>query len=306
MILVKPYPHAAPYLIGILTGYFLHQRRDLKLNRKTTLIGWSCSSLFILTALFITWQWNQGHAPSPLFGSLYAALFRSLWAASMAWVVIACNSGRGGFINTLLSWTPFIPMSRVSYTAYLIHPGLMYVFVASTRNLFMFSHFLVIYLFLSHLLATYLVSFILSLIIEIPFIRLEQTAYKYFLEKSGSPEDDHSNTDINRSEKKDLIFELEDRMVRHPSNSSLKVASPLTPTAKIRKSMELKQTQSTRSEMDNMIPLGTSLVRGNCSPSIRIHLPKLTGVTTNIAHKVTTTTTTNESVGERNTEVVRL
>lgn len=179
-ILVKPYPHAAPYLIGILTGYFLHLRPDFKLNKRITFIGWTLSTSAVLCMLFITWQWNQGYPPSLLFGAVYAAVFRALWAISMAWVVIACHCGRGGFMASILGWSPFIPMSRVSYTAYLIHPGLMYVFVASTRNLFMFSHFLVIYLFLSHLLATFLASFILTLVIEVPFIRLEEAFYSFF------------------------------------------------------------------------------------------------------------------------------
>lgn len=204
LILVKPYPHAAPYLIGVMTGYFLHQKPDFKLTKRSTLLGWCFSTMFILIALFITWQWNQGYPPSAFFGSLYAAFFRSLWAASMAWVVIACNSGKGGFIDTLLSWPIFIPMSRVSYTAYLIHPGLMYVFVASTRNLFMFSHFLVLYLFLSHLLATFLTSFILSLIIEIPFIRLEHMVHKYIF-LTGNDEDLKSDNLPNKMEVKGRI-----------------------------------------------------------------------------------------------------
>ena len=178
-ILVKPYPHAAPYLIGMMTGYFLHSKPDFKINPRRSMIGWTASCVIIFVSLFITWQWNQGHHPSLLFGSLYAACFRGLWGASMAWIVIACQYGQGGFVDIILSWRPFVPMSRVSYVAYLIHPGLMYVFVASTRNLFMFSHFLVIYLFLSHLLATFIASFILSLIIEIPFMRLENAFYTY-------------------------------------------------------------------------------------------------------------------------------
>lgn len=57
----------------------------------------------------------------------------------------------------------------------------MFVFVASTRNLFMFSHYLVLYLFLSHLVATFLASFLLALFVEVPFVRLELAIAKYFI-----------------------------------------------------------------------------------------------------------------------------
>lgn len=153
---------------------------DLKLKKWTSISGWIVSTCIILTACFITWNWNQGFYPSQITGAIYAASFRSLWALAMAWIVIACHYGHGGVVSTILNWIPFVPMSRVSYTAYLIHPGLMYVFVASTRNLFMFGHFLVMYLFLAHLLATFLASFLLSLVIEIPFIAFEQSFYVYF------------------------------------------------------------------------------------------------------------------------------
>ena len=177
---MKPYPHAAPYFIGILTAYFIHMKPDLKLKKWTSVSGWIVSTCIILTACFITWNWNRGFYPSQITGAIYAASFRSLWALAMAWIVVACHSGHGGVVSTILNWIPFVPMSRVSYTAYLIHPGLMYVFVASTRNLFMFGHFLVMYLFLAHLLATFLASFVLSLVIEIPFIAFEQSFYVYF------------------------------------------------------------------------------------------------------------------------------
>lgn len=162
----------------------MFMKPDMKIKKSVSIIGWALCTFIILFACFITWTWNQGHYPSPVVGAIYAASFRSLWALAMAWIVIACHYGHGGVISTILDWPPFIPMSRVSYTAYLIHPGLMYVFVASTRNLFMFGHFLVMYLFLAHLLATFLASFFLSLIIEIPFITFEQSLYVHFFGRS--------------------------------------------------------------------------------------------------------------------------
>lgn len=57
----------------------------------------------------------------------------------------------------------------------------------------MFSHYLVLYLFLAHLVATFLASFVLSLIIEVPFIRLEQAITKYFAKKREQVGKRHSS-----------------------------------------------------------------------------------------------------------------
>lgn len=43
-----------------------------------------------------------------------------------------------GFINTLLSWSVFVPLSRLTYASYLVHLIVMYVFNSSrTRPFYM-------------------------------------------------------------------------------------------------------------------------------------------------------------------------
>lgn len=103
VILVKPYPHAAPYLVGMLTGYFLHTRPEVKISKWMTTIGWLCAFGITFCATFITYEWNSGYLPSHWFAALYAALFRGLWAMAMAWVIIACHYGRGGKLIHLVS-----------------------------------------------------------------------------------------------------------------------------------------------------------------------------------------------------------
>lgn len=52
----------------------------------------------------------------------YSSLSHSAWAMSLAWIVIACSAGYGGYVNTLLSAPIIYPFSRVTYCAYLVHP----------------------------------------------------------------------------------------------------------------------------------------------------------------------------------------
>ena len=44
-----------------------------------------------------------------------------------------------GWVNTLLSWKGIIPLSRLTYTAYLVHPVVMETYYLSRRNLIEFS-----------------------------------------------------------------------------------------------------------------------------------------------------------------------
>ena len=40
-----------------------------------------------------------------------------------------------GIVNIILSWKGLVPLSRLSYAAYLVHPVIMMVHVYSKRNL---------------------------------------------------------------------------------------------------------------------------------------------------------------------------
>lgn len=44
-----------------------------------------------------------------------------------------------GFINTFLSWKGFIPLSRLTYCAYLVHPVVIYHFQYTRQRLIHFS-----------------------------------------------------------------------------------------------------------------------------------------------------------------------
>ncbi|RWS29240.1 Nose resistant to fluoxetine protein 6-like protein [Leptotrombidium deliense] len=142
-MLIKPYPHAACYLIGILTGYLLANSSQIKIRNVFTYIGWLFSTVVCFSALLITWQWNKGHTPTPIVSAIYAAFSRTVWSLAMSWIVYACYLGRGGIVHDVLCWSVFRPLSKISYMAYLIHPGLMIMFVGSTRSIFTFSHFLI-------------------------------------------------------------------------------------------------------------------------------------------------------------------
>lgn len=44
----------------------------------------------------------------------------------------------------MLSWHFFIPLARVTFSAYLIHPLIMLVFAASVRAPYHFTHYLMV------------------------------------------------------------------------------------------------------------------------------------------------------------------
>ncbi|GFT69782.1 nose resistant to fluoxetine protein 6, partial [Nephila pilipes] len=65
----------------------------------------------------------------------YTALNRTCFACGLAWVIFVSVSGQGGVVNSILSWKFWIPLSRLTFCAYLFHPLVQTTFLSSLRSL---------------------------------------------------------------------------------------------------------------------------------------------------------------------------
>ena len=59
---------------------------------------------------------------------------RFAWGVGLAFVTVACHNGYGGVINTFLSMKFWIPLSRLTFSAYLVHPIVLTVVLDSARE----------------------------------------------------------------------------------------------------------------------------------------------------------------------------
>ena len=175
IIYIKPYTRIGAYLVGMLLGFILYSTEDkVRLSKTQATIGWILAVVGNLGVLFAMTPVNGGYQLPDALAGLYSATSRVVWALSMAWVTYASSAGRGGFIGSLLSSRLWLPWSRLTYSAYIIHPVVMAIFYGSRQTTFEFSHFLMSYVALGNLFLTYAISFILSITFEAPVISLEK------------------------------------------------------------------------------------------------------------------------------------
>lgn len=168
----RPYTHLTAFCIGMATGYFLYKNKTLQMNRVSRLLGWLTACLVNLAVVFGVYNWNAYEAPSTSVAVVYAAFSRTAWALGIAWIVTACATGNGGFINKVLSWKAFVPLSRLTFLVYLVHPLLILWHTAYLKKPFYTTQFFTGYLFIGHFFCAYCLSFSLSLTFESPFILL--------------------------------------------------------------------------------------------------------------------------------------
>lgn len=56
---------------------------------------------------------------------MQSALGHTVWSIGLSWITVASYWGYGGPINAFLKFRGFLPLSRLTFCAYLIHPVIM-------------------------------------------------------------------------------------------------------------------------------------------------------------------------------------
>ncbi|KAF8782074.1 Nose resistant to fluoxetine protein 6 like protein [Argiope bruennichi] len=169
---------AGPYFIGILSGYLLIKHRDIKIPKIIQVVGWCLAIVACGTIIFITSAWFKVYTPSNVELAVYAAFYKVFFTVGIAWMTLCCVTGRGGFINTFLSWKLWVPLSKLAFLIYLIHPYVQNIFIANFTTVQEVTHLRFVVQFFGFLSISALLAFVASLLIESPFLALEKVFFR--------------------------------------------------------------------------------------------------------------------------------
>ncbi|XP_062124809.1 nose resistant to fluoxetine protein 6-like [Drosophila sulfurigaster albostrigata] len=169
--------HAAPWLIGVLFGYFLHLNRNksLKLNHISVWIGWMVALALIFASIFSLLPYADWRNPTlPMLNqAFYYTFTRIAWPLSLCWIVFACMRGYGGLANSFLSSPLWQPLSKLSYNAYIFHIFIQQINGRRMRTNTFFSDYDVMLIFWGGFGFTILLSYAIYILLEAPFGVLE-------------------------------------------------------------------------------------------------------------------------------------
>ncbi|XP_022233577.2 nose resistant to fluoxetine protein 6 isoform X2 [Drosophila obscura] len=177
LIYYTTHARAMPWLIGLLFGYYLHSEgsRRRRLSKWLALVLWIVALSLFATVIFAVYPYTQSGAKgiSPLAGAFFLCCGRIAWPLSLCWLIWACQNGLAPVVNSLLSWSLWQPLSRLSYCLYIWHLMVETANVARSKSSLHFSNYDAILRFWSDFGITLCVSTLMYLFVEAPVARLE-------------------------------------------------------------------------------------------------------------------------------------
>eukprot|EP00118_Oscarella_pearsei_P014025 m.117361 g.117361 ORF g.117361 m.117361 type:complete len:351 (+) comp37611_c0_seq14:1070-2122(+) len=168
------YTRAAPFLIGLLTGYLLAKKHQFRfMNQAYAIFLWVSAFAMGLTVVYGLYGFNNHDYPESL-SVLYLTFYTFLWGLSLAIVVYLCANEYGGAANEFLSWKGWLPFSRLSYGVYLVHPLLLFYSALTRRQPVYLDVTSTVFLYVGVVGLAHLFSALLFLCIECPAAALER------------------------------------------------------------------------------------------------------------------------------------
>ncbi|CAB3237057.1 unnamed protein product [Arctia plantaginis] len=165
----KPWSRIGPYLIGMIVGWYLHKTKcQLKLPYWLVAVGWPVALAIFGSMIFSMVDGYFEVWPT----AFYISVGHAAWGVAVAWVVISCCSGYGGLINSGLSYRGLLPLSRLTYCAYLVHPTILMYTSFLLDGPYHMQNSTVLAIYAGYAVMAFLASFAISLTFEAPAVRL--------------------------------------------------------------------------------------------------------------------------------------
>lgn len=117
-----PTVYLISFLIGFPFGFMLYKNNNIKISA----IIQNVCSIMSITSIFGVYLWHNSFWRTDRSASLVNALLwhsvgKLVFGAGVGWLLFACCTGRGGYVNMVLSWQGFQPWARLSFGIYLTH-----------------------------------------------------------------------------------------------------------------------------------------------------------------------------------------
>ncbi|XP_059609998.1 O-acyltransferase like protein-like [Phlebotomus argentipes] len=159
-----------PYIAGAFAGYLMRRivKDDIKIKRIFAVFAWGCMGMLLLGSLGVSY-WRD--LPSWAYAIILAG-GRVAIGIGTGVAIVLCHLGHGGWINTIFSHGAFQHTQKLTYTAYLLNPLVIFFLAGVKEKGVQVDIAEQAIFFLAVTIITYILAVINTLLFERPFQRL--------------------------------------------------------------------------------------------------------------------------------------
>ncbi|XP_055380628.1 uncharacterized protein LOC129611475 [Condylostylus longicornis] len=171
----KPWQRIGPYIIGMITGYITFKyKTPPKVPFLLNIVLWILSVGLLFILIFGVWNGQL----NILATAFYVSVGHTAWGLGLVWITLSCYWDLSPSINKFLSYELFLPLSRLTYCTYLIHPTIMMITSFLMEGPIHLQHLFVLTVFLGNAVISLFVALLISIAFESPVIRMSKIFMK--------------------------------------------------------------------------------------------------------------------------------
>ena len=182
----KPYFRISPYLVGIIFGYILYKKNkiahtDSSLKKRLMhTVLWSLAVFLCFSVVFGTYREWHGNPFGNMENVIFLMFSGIAWCTGLAIIIYCCNNKMCfGVVNTILSWSGWEILAKLTFGAYLSHMLVLYHIFGTFRSVVTFTDYLIAELFIITILKSYSVSLLTAVTIELPLSRVTSLCFTF-------------------------------------------------------------------------------------------------------------------------------
>ena len=180
----KPYCRIGPYLVGILLGYIIYKGYSIKVSKFLNIILygllWILAAILGLATVYGFYGDYHGYPVSTAGNIAYFMFARTAWGVALALVLYACHYGYGGPINKFLSMPFWVPLSRLTFNAYLFHEIVLEIIFTDQRTGIYYTDISMAIYCIATVAFSYGAAGIVCVLVEFPLSNVEMAIFKFF------------------------------------------------------------------------------------------------------------------------------
>ena len=178
----KPWSRIQPYLVGIVLGYLLYRKARIPFNRCVNLILyiplWGWAIFFGVITVYGTYPAYHGHMFTPAANVMYITFSRFAYGVALALLVFICHNGYGWIVNSFLSMKLWVPLSRLCFNAYLVHPLVLTVIFGSQRQPVYYTDYSLALYAVGVIVLSFGAAAVVTVFVEFPLSNVELALFK--------------------------------------------------------------------------------------------------------------------------------